>query len=133
TRKRAIESGALVIGWLLVFAAVHLSKAAYDRPRPPGSLVETTNASYPSGHTAYAIAWIAVATVLVRAGVGWATPSAPVTVATIIVAAVALTRVYLNAHYLTDVLGGIALGVAIWSLVGVVALFAGRVRHNVNG
>ena len=27
-------------------------------------------------------------------------------------------------------LGGIALGVAVWSLVGVLALFAGRVRHN---
>jgi hypothetical protein len=31
---------------------------------------------------------------------------------------------------LTDVLGGIALSAAIWSLVGVLALFAGRVRHN---
>ena len=68
---------------------------------------------------------------LVRAGVGWATRIAAVTVAVILVVVVGLTRVYLTAHFLTDVLGGAALAIAIWSLVGVVALFAGRVRHNV--
>ena len=132
TRKRYIEAAALVAGWLLVYGAVHITKAAYDRERPPAGLVDTFNASYPSGHAAYAVAWIACATVLVRAGVGWATRIAGVTVAVVIVAVVAITRVYLRAHYLTDVLGGIALAVAIWALVGVVALFAGRVRHNVS-
>jgi membrane-associated phospholipid phosphatase len=33
-------------------------------------------------------------------------------------------------HYLTDVIGGAALGVAIWALVGAVALVAGHVRQN---
>jgi hypothetical protein len=28
------------------------------------------------------------------------------------------------------VLGGISLGLAIWALVGIAALFAGAVRHN---
>ena len=42
----------------------------------------------------------------------------------------ALTRVYLRVHYLTDVLGGAALGVALWSLLGTLALVAGYVRHN---
>ena len=67
---------------------------------------------------------------LVRAGVGWALRFAVVTVAVVAVAFVALSRVYLDAHFLTDVLGGIALGVAIWSLVGIVAVFAGSIRHN---
>src|SRR5262249_28126818 len=132
-RGRRIEAAALVAGWLLVYAGVHLAKAAYDRPRPSGSLVETTLSSYPSGHAAYAIAWIAGATVLGRAGAGWGTPIAAVTVATALVALVAVTRVYLGAHYLTDVLGGLGLGVAIWSLVGGLSLFRGRVRHNVPG
>ena len=47
-----------------------------------------------------------------------------------LVALVALSRVYLRAHYLTDVLGGVALGLAMWALVGIAALFAGAVRHN---
>jgi undecaprenyl-diphosphatase len=77
-----------------------------------------------------AVTWVALATVLVRGGAGWAVRFAAVTVAAAVVAVVAATRVYLRAHWLTDVLGGIGLGVAAWSLVGILALFAGHVRHN---
>jgi membrane protein DedA with SNARE-associated domain/membrane-associated phospholipid phosphatase len=129
-RRRVIEPVALVFGWLLNLGAVHLAKTLYDRPRPPGALVDTTNAAYPSGHAAYAVALVACATVLVRVGAGWAVRIAAVTVALILVAVVAITRVYLRAHYLTDVLGGVALGVAVWSLVGILTLFIGRVRQN---
>jgi membrane-associated phospholipid phosphatase len=129
-RRRPIDAVALVGGYLLVYIAVHVTKTAYDRARPSGSLVDTLNLAYPSGHAAYAVTWIACAIVLVRAGVGWATRIAAVTIAVIVVAVVGVTRVYLRAHYLTDVLGGIALSVAIWSFVGILALFAGRVRHN---
>ena len=111
---------------------MHITKAAYDRPRPPDALVDTrTRRRIPSGHAAYAVTLVACATVLVRAGVGWAVRFAAVTVARGRSSrSSASTRVYLRAHYLTDVLGGVALGVAIWSLVGALALFAGRVRHN---
>jgi membrane protein DedA with SNARE-associated domain/membrane-associated phospholipid phosphatase len=129
-RRRWIEAVALVAGAGLVYVLVHITKAAYDRPRPVGSLVETFGSAYPSGHAAYAVAMIACATVLVRAGVGWAVRSAALTIAVVLVALVALSRVYLRAHYLTDVLGGVALGLAIWAIVGVAALFAGTVRHN---
>jgi undecaprenyl-diphosphatase len=127
-RRRWIDAVSLACGWVIVWALVQITKSAYDRARPPDSLVDTFNQAFPSGHAAYAVTWIACATVLVRAGVGWAVRIAAVTVAVILVAVVAVTRVYLRAHYLTDVLGGIALAVAIWSLIGVFALFAGRVR-----
>jgi undecaprenyl-diphosphatase len=73
---------------------------------------------------------VACATILVRAGMGWAVRSAAVTVAVVLVAVVAATRVYLGAHYFTDVIGGAALGAAIWALVGTFALVAGYVRQN---
>jgi undecaprenyl-diphosphatase len=130
-RRRWIDVGTLAIGWIVVWIAVQTTKLAYDRERPPAALVDTFNAAYPSGHMAYAISLIAVATVLVRGGVGWAVRIGLVTIAIVLAAVVGVTRVYLRAHYLTDVLGGAALAIAIWSIVGVFALFAGRVRNNV--
>jgi undecaprenyl-diphosphatase len=53
-----------------------------------------------------------------------------VTVAVSIVLVVATTRLYLRVHYFTDVVGGIALGMAIWGLVGALAVVAGYLRQN---
>jgi membrane-associated phospholipid phosphatase len=132
-RRRLIDAVALVAGLALTYAAVHVAKAAYDRPRPSGGLVDTMLSAYPSGHAAYAVTLVACAVVLVRAGTGWAVRSAAVTVAAGLVAVVGVTRVYLEAHYLTDVQGGIGLGVAVWALVGCIALVVARVRHNGSG
>jgi len=127
TRRRPIDALALVAGLALTDFAVHVAKDAYDRPRPSGSFVDTALSAYPSGHALQSVTWIACAVVLVRGGAGWASRIAVVTVAIAIVAAVCVSRVFLRAHYLTDVLGGAALGVALWAAVGVVALLAGSV------
>ena len=129
-RRRWIDAIALTVGVALSPLVVSIAKAAYDRDRPEGGLVDVEDSAYPSGHTAYSVALVACATVLVRGGMGWAVRFAAVTVAVGLVVVVGLTRVYLSVHHFTDVLGGAALGVALWSLVGVLALIAGYVRHN---
>ena len=129
-RRRWIDAAALAAGAGLSYAAAHVAKGVYDRPRPSGGLIETALSSYPSAHALYAVTLVACATVLVRAGAGWAARFAVVAVAVAAVAVVALSRVYLRAHFLTDVLGGVALGVAVWGLVGIAAVLAGAVRHN---
>jgi membrane protein DedA with SNARE-associated domain/membrane-associated phospholipid phosphatase len=129
-RSRYLEAVTLVLGHALCYAAVHIGKDAYGRARPEGGLVDVSLAAYPSGHATYAVAFVACATVLVRAGVGWALRFATLAVAVGVVVLVALSRVYLRVHYLTDVLGGVAMALAIWSLLGILALFAGRVRQN---
>ena len=129
-RRRPLDAVALLAGLALTYAAVHIAKAGYDRLRPPDPLVRASLSSYPSGHAAYAVTLVAAATVLVRGGVRWAGRVAAVAVAVALVGIVAATRVYLRAHYLTDVLGGIALGVSCYSIIGTLALFAGRVRQN---
>jgi undecaprenyl-diphosphatase len=120
----------LLAGLLLSYAGVHVAKDAYDRARPPGALVHTALSSYPSGHALYAVGLMACAVVLLRGGVGWVARIAGVGVASGLVALVGATRVYLSAHWLTDVLGGIALGLAIWCAVGTITVAAGHVRHN---
>jgi undecaprenyl-diphosphatase len=82
-------------------------KALIDRARPPGALIETTAASYPSGH-AIASAVTAIGVVMAlstgRRRLHWMVG------AVCIAAAVALSRTYLSAHWLSDVVGGSLLG-----------------------
>src|SRR4051794_35378985 len=49
-RRRGLELVVLVVGFVLVYAAVHIMKGAIDRPRPPDPLTGATGAAYPSGH-----------------------------------------------------------------------------------
>jgi undecaprenyl-diphosphatase len=86
-------------------------KALYDRPRPPGSLIETSAASFPSGH-AVASAVTAVGLVLVLAEPGRSRWRWEVN-AVIFTSIMALSRVYLRAHWLSDTVAGALLGAGV--------------------
>ena len=109
-RKRYAEALVLVVGLALVYVAVHVTKDALARERPGGSLVDTSGDAYPSGHAAYATAWIAVAVALTRR-LRLVTSGVLVFIALGIAAAVGVSRVYLRAHWWSDVAGGWGLGV----------------------
>jgi undecaprenyl-diphosphatase len=51
-------------------------------------------------------------------------------VAVVVAATVGLTRLYLRAHWLSDVTGGWGLGAALFSLCGLCALVVAYVRDN---
>jgi membrane-associated phospholipid phosphatase len=122
----------LVAGAALTSAAVWLVKALSGRARPPHPLVHTTGESYPSAHAANSIGWIALALalgVLLPTRVGRVGAAG---LATLLALLVGLSRVYLRAHYLTDVLGGESLAVTMYgvSAIGVRAGTAsGRSRR----
>jgi membrane protein DedA with SNARE-associated domain/membrane-associated phospholipid phosphatase len=129
-RHKIRDALALVAGLALTYAAVHIVKDAVDRPRPARALVDVDGAAYPSGHAAYAVTWVAVAVALSRALPNLASRFAFVTVATVIAAAVGASRIYLRAHYLSDVVGGWGLAAALFALCGTVVLVIGYVRNN---
>jgi membrane-associated phospholipid phosphatase len=130
SRRNTREGVALVAAYAVTWAVVHIGKAATDRPRPAGPHATATGAAFPSGHSAYAVALVACAIVLARGGHRLAARFAIVAVAIALAVAVGLSRVYLRVHYLSDVVGGLAIGTAIFALAGVVALGVGAVRHN---
>jgi len=86
-------------------------KDLYERARPPLPLVETSGFSFPSGH-AVAGAAIAVSLVIVLVPAGTKRRNLEMLAAAFAVL-MALSRVYLRAHWLSDALGGAALGAAV--------------------
>ncbi|HEY6709494.1 MAG TPA: phosphatase PAP2 family protein [Actinomycetota bacterium] len=103
-------------------------KELVDRPRPPvPHLAPSSGFSFPSGHTAAAAAiWAAVALVLGR-GRPLRVKALLATGAALLTVAVAASRVLLGVHWLTDVIGGAALGFG-WFVVCSVA-FGGALLH----
>ncbi|HEX6516480.1 MAG TPA: phosphatase PAP2 family protein, partial [Nocardioidaceae bacterium] len=113
---------AIVYGWALVLYS--LMKELVHRPRPPASgwLSEAGGWAFPSGHTTLAVVAWGLLCVLACAGRSHATRTALTSAATLIVLLVAGSRFYLGVHWLTDVLAGMSLGVAVLSLWGITRL-----------
>src|SRR5690606_39889269 len=99
-------------------------KAWVDRARPP-SIVETTGASFPSGHAiaASVTAFALVAAFLPRGRrrLRWAV------VATLFAGSMAWSRTYLGAHWATDTIAGMCIG-AGFAVLSEVAWEEGRRR-----
>ena len=109
-------------GMLLNVAVKHLVQRA--RPHFDDPLVFLTTYSFPSGHTAGAALFYGFLTVLVFAhppARRWRT--AMVAAGAAMVLLVGLSRIYLGAHFFTDVVGGLALA-GLWLCVSLSAVQA---------
>jgi undecaprenyl-diphosphatase len=99
-------------------------KAAVGRPRPAGGLVHPVGSSFPSGHTTYAAATCVAAVLLFTAPgarrVWWSA------LALIGMAGMAWSRTYLQAHWLSDVIGGALLGSGVALVVFAAAQLAAQ-------
>jgi len=85
---------------------VQLLKNVFERPRPEEILVAADLGSFPSGHTANAATMAVVLGYILRRVWVWAAGLAY----TILML---LSRNYLGAHWLSDTVGGLILGVAV--------------------
>jgi membrane protein DedA with SNARE-associated domain/membrane-associated phospholipid phosphatase len=127
-RGRLAEVAVLAGGFALIYVSVQITKAGIDRPRPEAPLVDTSGSSFPSGHAAYSIAWVAAALMFTRRL--RLASAALVTGAVVLAAAIGLSRIYLRAHLWSDVAGGWGLGVGIFGLLAVIAMIVDHMRHN---
>ena len=121
-RRHAVRAAALVLGAALAWVSVWITKRVVDRPRPPNPLVHTSGASYPSAHAANSIGWLAIAIALTVVIPSRGARIAAVTAGALLAVLVGLSRIYLRAHYASDVLAGEALAVAMYALAALVAI-----------
>lgn len=129
-RRHAIEAAALAAGYAFTFVAVHVAKDVVDRARPSDAIVDTAGSAFPSSHAAYSVAYIAIA-IAVRHAFPRTVYRAGFVIAAIVVSAlIGLSRVYLRAHFLSDVVAGWGLAAAIFAVCGLVGLIVAFVRHN---
>ena len=129
-RRHHAHATALAAGAALAWISVWIVKTAVHRARPPAPLVHTAGQSYPSAHAANSIGWLALAialTVTIPTRVGRITA---VAAGALLAALVGLSRIYLRAHYASDVLAGEALAVAIYALAAIGSLAWPALRHS---
>jgi len=110
-RRHWLRLAAFALAVLTSEVLIGSLKTAVDRPRPPDPLIATSAAAFPSGH-AIATAVTAVGLVLVLATPGRSRWRWEVN-AVIFTSIMALSRVYLRAHWLSDTVAGALLGAGL--------------------
>jgi undecaprenyl-diphosphatase len=125
-RRRRLDGLAflvvVVVGQNLLANAI---KAVVERQRPPVTpLTAHSGFSFPSGHTAAATATLVALALLFGRGRSRPVRLVLAGLAAALATAVAASRVLLGVHWVTDVIGGAAVGL-VW-VAAVAVLFGGR-------
>jgi undecaprenyl-diphosphatase len=123
-RRRSLIPGLVVVSTLAVAAGLStLTKGVVGAQRPSRAtqLVLEIDPSFPSGHVTGTLALTGIVAVILGRGRSVGTRVALVAAVVVLTTVVALTRLYLGVHWLTDIGGGILLGAAA-VLVGALAL-----------
>lgn len=115
-----------VAGWwvaMIVVAqvAASITKVVVGRERPVDALIHQSSAAYPSGHATVSGMAMAVGLAVLMAAVWPKRARFMGGVALMYAVSMAWSRTYLRVHWLTDVVGGLLLGLAVVVAVGAVA------------
>lgn len=126
-RRRGPEAVVLLLTLALAATLVPIVKDWTAVPRPPGGMTAAEGYAFPSGHAAYAVMYVLLAICFERVR-DLLARAALVIVAIAFGGAIALSRVYLHVHYLSDVIGGTALTFMIASLLAALAMLFNHAR-----
>ena len=130
-QRKRLSAALLAVGLVSGVALSEGLKGFFERERPPSAYqaVETINASFPSGHTLMAtIFYLSIGALLARTFQLKRQRAYVLGVAILLAALVGLTRIYLAAHWASDVFAGWSLGAA-WAMgLWLVAWAVGRLQ-----
>lgn len=102
---------------ILLSVSIEAFKHFVHSPRPWGIVHPPKGYSFPSGHATFSIAFYAGLALLLTKVFKQKYRSVFYIIAGLIIVAICTSRLYLGAHWFTDVLGGLLLGAAILILV----------------
>lgn len=125
----------LAASWLTVFGGMLLNsllKYVFQRERPhfDDPILMLTSYSFPSGHTMKAtVLYGVLAAFLVAETKSWFRRVVVILAASLLIALVGFSRIYLGVHYLSDVLGAFAEGLA-WIALCLTAVYSVWRRRN---
>jgi undecaprenyl-diphosphatase len=118
-RRRRRDAALVIVVRLATWALTNAIKAAVDRPRPhfATAVGHFAGSSFPSGHASGAASvYLPLAAVAVASIRSRYRGSAVLAGAVILCVVIGTSRVLLGAHYLSDVIAGLALGGAVMAL-----------------
>ncbi len=108
------ESVFFIFTMLLSGAATFLIKELIMRARPINALIFESNSSFPSGHATTAIVFFGLLIYLtLKNSKSRSLKLTTIIISILLILIICLTRLYLNVHWLSDVLGGLLLGAFI--------------------
>jgi membrane-associated phospholipid phosphatase len=129
-RQHRARAAILLVGAALAWISVWIAKAAVDRPRPPTPLVHTAGQSYPSAPAANSVGWLALAIALAVVIPTRGGRITTITAGALLTVLVGLSRIYLRAHYASDVLAGEAIAVTMYALATIAAVARRERRYS---
>ena len=130
-RKR-LSAVLLIVGLIGGVALSEGLKALFERARPPAAYqaVETLNASFPSGHALLStVFYLTVAVMMTRAFPKRRLKAYVLGVGMVFALMIGLTRIYLGAHWASDVMAGWCVGAA-WAMALWLVSYAVERRQN---
>jgi len=120
TRRRDWRSAALLVIAVAGAAGLYeFVKPVVGEPRPPATIWigHFGGAAFPSGHATQGVAFYGMLALLLSRGRSLRARALIWTSAAVIALAIGASRIYLGAHWLSDVLAGYALGTAWVALI----------------
>ena len=98
---------------LVSVAAIEFLKRLVDSPRPPKVVLMDPTSSFPSGHTVLSVTLFGFLAVMIAKNLPEKRRWIPFTIALILVGLIAFSRISLGAHWLSDILGSLLLGLIL--------------------
>jgi len=105
--KKKNQSILLGTTTIITVIITEILKAIIQRPRPISTLIQETGFSFPSGHTTMAIVFLGVMAYIFTKKKN---KTKVVITSTLLLIIIGLSRLYLQVHWLTDIIGGLIIG-----------------------